>query len=69
MSGLKQFVGRRVLVTTTDGGAVSGILWRARRGGIEIRKATEMKRGDEIAGAVWFPASAVIQVQIVGGDL
>lgn len=65
MHNLKQFVGRDVLVSTTDGGAIRGKLWRARRGGLEIRKASEAVRGVDISGILWLPAHAILQVQIV----
>ncbi len=68
MRGLKQFVGRRVLVSTSDGGAIGGTLWRTRRDGIELRKASEMVRGTEISGIVWIPTAAVNQVQVTGGE-
>lgn len=68
MRGLKQFVGRKVLVSTSDGGAIGGVLVRARRGGIEVRKATEMIRGAEISGILWIPTHAINQVQVTGGD-
>lgn len=68
MRGLKQFVGRRVLISTSDGGAIAGTLWRARRDGIEVRKAREMIRGAEISGILWIPTAAVVQVQMTGGE-
>lgn len=68
MTGLKQFVGRLVLVSTIDGGAIRGKLWRARRGGLEIREASEAVRGVDLSGVVWLPTHAISQVQVVGGD-
>lgn len=69
MNGIKQFVGREVLVSTSDGGAIQGTLWRARRGGLELRKAREAVRGVELSGIIWLPAHSVLQVQVTaGGD-
>ena len=68
MRGLKQFVGRPVLVSTSDGGAITGTLWRVRRDGVEIRKGREAVRGVDLSGILWIPAHAVNQVQVTGGD-
>lgn len=68
MRGLKQFVGRKVLVSTSDGGAIAGTLWRVRRDGIELRKVRELVRDTDISGILWLPAAAVNQVQITGGE-
>lgn len=69
MNGLKQFVGLKVLVSTADGGAIQGTLWKARRGGIELRDSREPVRGTDLAGILWLPAASVFQVQIsTGGD-
>lgn len=65
MRGLKQFVGRKALVSTSDGGALAGVIWRARRDGIELRKAREVLRDRNVDGVIWIPASSVVQVQIV----
>lgn len=64
MRGMKQFVGRKVLVSTLDKGAVAGILWRARRDGLELRKAEEVTRSVALDGVIWIPAVQVAQVQI-----
>lgn len=68
VNGLKQYVGRKVLVSTADGGAIQGTLWKVRRSGIEIREAREPVRGTDLAGILWLPAGSVFQVQISGGD-
>ena len=69
MNSLKQFAGRQVLVSTSDGGAVQGTLWRARRDGLELRSAREAVRGVELGGIIWLPAHSITQVQVVtGGD-
>lgn len=71
MNGIKQFVGRKILVTLTDGGAIQGTLWRVHRTGIEIRDAHDPLRGDggtDISGIVWLPAHSVFQAQVTGGD-
>lgn len=67
MKDARQFVGREVLVSTSDGGAIQGTLWRATRGGIELRKAREAVRGVELGGIIWLPTHSVLQVQIVAG--
>lgn len=67
MNDAKCYVGRQVLVSTSDGGAVQGTLWRARRGGIELRDAKEAVRGIELSGIVWIPTASVMQLQITGG--
>lgn len=66
MRGMRRFIGHRVLVSTTDGGAIQGTLWRATRDGIELRKAREVVRSVSLEGIVWLPAAQVLQVQIEG---
>mgnify|MGYP003563080295 FL=1 len=66
MKGMRRFVGHKVLVSTSDGGAVQGVLWRAAADGIELRKAREAVRGVALEGVVWVPAAQVMQVQIAG---
>ena len=68
MNGVKQYVGRSVLVSTSDGGAIQGTLWRVRRGGIELRQAREAVRGVDISGIIWLPAHSIMQVQVTGGE-
>lgn len=68
MTGIKQFVGREVLVSTVDGGALRGKLWRARRGGVEVREAVDPFRNTAVSGVVWIPTHSIAQVQVVGGD-
>ena len=67
MNGMKQFVGRQVLVSTSDGGAIQGTLWRVRRDGIELRKAREAVRGVELGGIIWLPSHSVMQIQVTAG--
>lgn len=66
VKGMRRFVGHKVLVSTSDGGAVQGVLWRAAADGIELRKAREAVRGVALDGIVWVPAAQVMQVQIEG---
>ena len=66
MKGMRRFVGHVVLVSTADGGAVRGTLWRATADGLELRKATEVLRGVALEGMVWLPAGQVLQVQVQG---
>lgn len=66
VKGMRRFVGHKVLVSTSDGGAVQGVLWRAAVDGIELRKAREAVRGVALEGVVWVPAAQVMQVQIEG---
>lgn len=62
---MRRFIGHRVLVSTLDGGAVSGVLQRATRDGIELRKAREVVRNVDLDGIVWIPAPQVAQAQAV----
>lgn len=63
MRGMKQWRGRRVLVTTKDGGAIEGLLVATKRDGIEVTDAVERVREVPISGTVWIPAAQVAQVQ------
>lgn len=64
MRGMRRFIGHRVLVSTSDGGALAGVLWRVSGDGIELRKAREAVRGVQLDGIVWVPAAQVMQVQV-----
>lgn len=68
MRGMKRFVGRTVMVSTVDNGAIRGTLWRVERGGVELRDATEAVRNVSLAGIIWVPAQMVAQIQVAGGD-
>lgn len=67
VKGMRRFIGHKVLVSTSDGGAVQGVLWRATVDGIELRKAREAVRGVQLDGIVWVPSAQVMQVQVEGG--
>lgn len=66
MKGMRRYIGHSVLVSTSDGGAIQGTLWRAAADGIELRNAREAVRGVQLDGAVWVPAAQVMQAQVQG---
>ena len=68
VKGMRRFIGHRVLVSTCDGGAVQGVLWRATADGIELRKAREVVRDVSLDGIVWVPSAQVLQVQVGEGS-